>query len=230
MRTSRNSPDITRMALVAVLIFAIVACKTREVGQGLSQEGELVFSDDFDSATLSDKWSRGSGEGGAGQWSVQDGALHGRNLRNDPLWYAEPLPKKTRIEFDARAFSSEGDIKVEIFGDGERHASGYVLIFGGWNNSLDVIARLDEHGDDRKERPSKKVEPERTYRFAIERTDGELRWFVDGEPFMSYPDPQPLRGSDHAHFAFSNWNAPVAFDNFRVYRLPRAGARAPSDD
>ncbi|MGZ3458496.1 MAG: hypothetical protein ACXU86_08310, partial [Archangium sp.] len=34
----------------------------------------------------------------------------------------------------------------EIFGDGSDHASGYVLIHGGWNNSLSIIARLDEHG------------------------------------------------------------------------------------
>ena len=36
--------------------------------------------------------------------------------------------------------------KCEIFGDGSDHASGYILVHGGWNNSISVIARLDEHG------------------------------------------------------------------------------------
>ena len=50
------------------------------------------------------------------------------------------------VEFDVRSESPEGDIKVEMFGDGLNHSSGYVLIHGGWNNSISIISRLDEHG------------------------------------------------------------------------------------
>jgi hypothetical protein len=62
------------------------------------------------------------------------------------LWLKAKLPDNVVVEFDARSQSPEGDIKCEIFGDGTDHASGYVLIHGGWNNSLSIIARLDEHG------------------------------------------------------------------------------------
>jgi len=208
-------------AIVAALCLLISAgCKTREVGSGPSADGELVFSDEFERPEIGDSWERGAGEAGSGKWTLRDGWLHGRDIKNDPLWYVEPLPRKVRVEFDARAESAEGDLKVEIFGDGQNHASGYILIFGGWKNSLDTIARLDEHGDDRKTRTSRKVEPRRIYRFAIERRDDTLKWFVDGVQFMTYPDSVPLQGSKHAHFAFNDWTAPVAFDNFRVYRLP----------
>ncbi|MDX1748614.1 MAG: hypothetical protein R3324_22000, partial [Halobacteriales archaeon] len=186
-----------------------------------AEAGALVFSDAFERAEVGDAWQRGTGESGSGKWEIKDGWLHGRALKNDPLWLSRELPRRTRVEFDAKALSPVGDLKVEIFGDGENHASGYVLIFGGWKNSLDVIARLDEHGDDRRARTSRKVEPNRVYNMAVERSDGVVKWFVDGELFMKYPDSEPLVGPDHAYFAFSNWMAPVAFDNVKVYRLKR---------
>ena len=54
--------------------------------------------------------------------------------------------------------SPTGDIKLELFGDGESFdpdkgtyvSTGYVFIFGGWQNSLSVICRNNEHDDGRK--------------------------------------------------------------------------------
>jgi hypothetical protein len=81
-----------------------------------------------------------------GHWRVVDGQLLSPGVKNNPLWLQASLPRDVAIEFDVRSESPEGDIKVELFGDGTDHASGYVLIHGGWNNSLSIIARLDEHG------------------------------------------------------------------------------------
>ena len=69
------------------------------------------------------------------------------------------LPVNARVEFDAVAESPEGDIKAELWGDGQSGATGssysnatsYLTIFGGWRNTKHVLARLDEHGDDRLE-------------------------------------------------------------------------------
>lgn len=215
MTASRKLPEFALL----LAAFALVGCKTREIGDAPAEVGALVFSDSFERAELGNNWQRGTGESGAGKWKIKDGWVHGSALRNDPLWLAQELPAKVRVEFDAKALSPVGDLKVEVFGDGENHASGYVLIFGGWKNSLDVIARLDEHGDDRKARTSRGVEPRRVYRMAIERSESTLKWFVDDELFMTYDDAEPLVGPKHAYFAFSNWDAPVAFDNVKVYRL-----------
>jgi hypothetical protein len=81
-----------------------------------------------------------------GHWRVVDGQLLSPGVKNNPLWLQARLPRDVAVELDVRSESPEGDIKVEIFGDGTDHASGYVLIHGGWNNSLSIIARLDEHG------------------------------------------------------------------------------------
>ncbi len=203
--------------LVSSMLLGVVGCQTREIIKGDGKT--LIFEDDFERAELGPQWVRGEGEGGQGQWRIEHGALVGSNIKNDPLWWTGQLPDQARVEFDATALSDEGDLKFEIFGDGKVHASGYVVIFGGWKNALDVIARLDEHGQDRKAQPSRKATKGKTFRLAAERIDGTLKWFVDGELVMSYPDTKPLRGARHRGFAFNDWSAPVRFDNIKIYRL-----------
>lgn len=102
----------------------------------------VPFHDDFsDPATVSKHYfSTG------GHWRTVGGELLSPGVKNNPLWLKASLPQDAVVEFDVRSESPAGDIKVEIFGDGSDHASGYVLIHGGWNNSLSIIARRDEHG------------------------------------------------------------------------------------
>lgn len=87
-----------------------------------------------------DFWSTG------GMWRTVGGELLSPGVKNNPLWLKAKLPENVAVDFDVRSMSPEGDIKCEIFGDGSDHASGYVLIHGGWNNTISIIARLDEHG------------------------------------------------------------------------------------
>ena len=102
----------------------------------------LPYQDNFeDPATIANNYySTG------GHYRVVGGTVLSPGVKNNPLWLKAKLPQNVAVEFDARSQSVEGDIKVEIFGDGTDHASGYVLIHGGWNNSMSIIARLDEHG------------------------------------------------------------------------------------
>lgn len=103
---------------------------------------EIPYEDRFeDPGTVAQNyWSTG------GHWRTVNGELLSPGVKNNPLWLKARLPRDVVIEFDARSESPEGDIKVELFGDGRNHASGYVLIHGGWNNAISIIARLDEHG------------------------------------------------------------------------------------
>ncbi len=191
-----------------------------------------TFRDAFDRPALGPSWRALSG-----RWQLIDGELCGRAARNQGVWLRRRLPPNVRIAFDARADDEEGDLKVEVFGDGKSgasgttydDASGYVLIFGGWQNQKHVLARGDEHGDDRlvsliaadgDSLRTRAVQPHRAYRFRIEREGGDtLRWFVDDELIHELVDDDPLSGTDHDHFGFNNWNAPVCFDNLEVSPL-----------
>jgi hypothetical protein len=191
-----------------------------------------TFRDDFERGELGADWKATTGA-----WRLQDGALCGRGARNRPVWLTRRLPTNARIEFDATSNSPQGDLKVEVWGDGKSfststsydNATSYILVFGGWKNSAHVLARLDEHKSDRLEL---QVDPDsddprqhpvsegQTYHFKIERTDGEtVRWFIDDLELHAFSDPDPLEGPGHEHFGFNDWEVPVCFDNLVVVPL-----------
>ncbi|HVJ21108.1 MAG TPA: hypothetical protein VM686_37110 [Polyangiaceae bacterium] len=191
-----------------------------------------TFRDNFERGELGSDWKATSAV-----WRLENGALCGRGARNRPVWLTRRLPPNARIEFDATSNSPQGDLKVEVWGDGKSFATGtsydnatsYIVVFGGWKNTAHVLARLDEHKSDRLEL---KVDPDsddprqhpvsegQTYHFKIERSDGEtVRWFIDDLELHSFVDPEPLSGSGHEHFAFNDWDVPVCFDNLVVVPL-----------
>lgn len=170
-------------------------------------------------------------------WRVENGRLCGQGAHNHPVWLNKVLPVNARIEFDAVAFSDEGDLKCEVWGDGHSYATStsytnatsYLPILGGWKNTAHVLARLNEHGadrheikvdknsDDPRQRP---VQKGQVYHFKVERTDGRtIRWFVDGLEYLKWEDASPLAGQGHDHFGFNEWEAKVCFDNVKVTPL-----------
>lgn len=177
--------------------------------------GKLIFEDAFERATLGSDWTVNPAAKIVGGWLQIQG-----NKNEPPVWLlSTTLPEKVRVEFDARSLSDQGDIKFEAFGDGEKHASGYIMVYGAHSNKEDWFARLDEHGKDRLVRRSSKVIKDKIYHMALVRTDNRVRWFIDGRPFFSYDDKNPLQGPKHAYFAFNDWDVPLQFDNLKVYDL-----------
>ncbi len=170
-------------------------------------------------------------------WKIENGRLCGENAHNHGVWLNRTLPVNARIEFDAMAMTDEGDLKTEVWGDGRSYATStsytnatsYLAVLGGWKNSMHVLARLNEHGTDRKEiRVDKDSDDPRQravvrgqlYQFKIERTDGKtIRWSVNGVEYLSWNDPAPLAGQGHDHFGFNEWEAKVCFDNVKVTPL-----------
>lgn len=174
--------------------------------------GKLVFEDAFDRGEFGTNWQTKSDK-----WSIKNGAVVVRGARNEGLWLVPELPARARVEFEARSDSQDGDIKCEIFTTEREHQKGYVPILGGWNNSLSIIARLDEHGEDRLTTRDKRVEIGKNHRFVFVRTDKDLYWWLDGDLFLVYRDAAPVQGK---YFGFNNWDSSVTFDNLKVYELP----------
>jgi hypothetical protein len=173
-----------------------------------------------------------------GIWHVENGRLCGEHAKNHGIWLKRVLPPNARIEFDAVSQSPDGDLKAEYWGDGRSYATAlsytnatsYLSIFGGWHNTFHVLARINEHATDRKEIAidknsddirEKPVMAGQLYHFKVERADGKtVRWWIDNNEMLSYPDPAPLLGTGHDHFGFNDWDVKVCFDNVRVVPLP----------
>lgn len=190
------------------------------------------LSEDFEREALGPDWNPTSAA-----WKLEEGKLCARNARNHPIWYRPRLPRNARIAFDAISNSPDGDIKVEAWGDGTSAASGttyddatsYILVLGGWRNSLHVLARMNEHATSRRELrllpgsedpKNQPIVEGKSYHVEIERSDGHtVRLFVDDTEIHSLDDPMPLFGSGHEHFAFNDWAVPVCFDDLLITPL-----------
>ena len=212
-RIGRSGAWASLVLLVGILVAACTPQGDPGIGTG--------FADDFERAQLGKEYKKTGGD-----WRIEAGELHVQRAKNHPLWLLRTLPHDVRVEFDARSESPEGDIKVEVFGDGASYAkhesytaTSYVIIFGGWSNSRNVLARMDEHGSDRVVGAPRKVEPGQTYQFRIERIGGTLTVWVNESILLEMDDPEPLRGRGHDHFGFNNWQSDLWFDNLKVTPL-----------
>jgi hypothetical protein len=179
------------------------------------------FSDDFERSEVGANYLNTGAS-----YGIVSGKLHIQGATNHPLWLKKRLPHDAVIEVKVTSRSAEGDIKLEAWGDGESYATtdsylatSYVFVFGGWGNSISALCRLDEHGGDRKTRSDVKVEMNRTYQFKIQRKGKLVEWFVDGKPFLSFDDPNPLEGDKHSYFGFNNWRSDLSFDDLKISPL-----------
>ena len=43
---------------------------------------------------------------------------------------------------------------------------------------------------------------------------------LDGRPFLSWTDPQPLAGAGHEYLGVNDWESPVSFDNLAIRPSP----------
>ena len=158
-----------------------------------------------------------------GNWRIDNGELVIDHAYNHPLWLRKPIPADAVIELDCWSNDDVGDLKIEAWGDGKSFAkeasytaTSYVFIFGGWHNQLGVIARMNEHGQDRRARADLHVEKGRKYHWRIARLGGHIDWQIDGKTLSHIRRSEPARGQ----------RAPL----LRLQRLGgRAALRQPED-
>ena len=218
---------MSRLFVMTALLLA--GCSKPAGDQVLSSR----FSDDFERADLGAEWLNTGGP-----YRIEGGRLVFAKVHNHPLWLKRRLPDNVRIQLDCLSKSPEGDIKVELAGDGRTFqpdddvardliytASGYVFIFGGWRNSRSTIARQDEHEWQHRPgvplRTEPRVEPGRVYHFNIVKSGKHLSWSIDGQPFLEREDDSPLAGPGHDRFAFNGWETEISCDNLVIEPLER---------
>ena len=222
------APIVRRLAPLALLVAPALwpGCKCVEVSDVPAETSApaitTAFRDTFDRASLGSDWKDTSDDKA---YRIENGELVVKSSFNHPLWLARPIPRDAKIDFDCWSNDDAGDLKVEVWGDGKSFStdrvgaytsSAYNFIFGGWHNQLSTLARMHEHGDDRQSRADPRVEKGRHYHFTISRKGTRVEWRIDGQPFLSLDDSQPLEGPGHDHFAFTNWEAELHFDNLVI--------------
>lgn len=191
--------------------------------------GRKVFSDDFERDQLGDKWTSG-----IKKWRLKNGTVHNAGADNKGLWLLEKLPTgDVRIEFDvlSRKFVTRnregkektqfsGDLKCEAFAKEPEHQKGYVFIFGGWNNSINRIARLEEHGNGPGawvvDGPSHPVKADHNYRMKVVRMGDTVGYYADDKYLVHATDGSFINGR---YFGFNNWRSQLTFDNVAIYKL-----------
>ena len=219
-RIANVQHKLVAVSLSVAAALAALGCKARVPAIGSS------FADDFDRAEPGPDWLDTSN----GAYRIAGGKLNVTHAYNHPLWLRRKLPRDVVIEFDVMSKSPAGDIKVELYGDGESFdpdkdrydPTSYVIILGGWDNSNSIIGRLGEHDDAvkaakaRDPRQPPPIALGRNYHFTITRQGGLVDWKLDGAPFLTWTDPAPLSGPGHEFFALNDWEADVYFDNLRI--------------
>jgi hypothetical protein len=203
----------TPIFICCALTLAGAGCKKSAPAGG----AQLPFSDDFERKELGPNWFPSGGH-----WEIRDGQVYTSGANNAPLFLALDLPDDLVLEVDIKSDTPTVDAKIELMTDGRAHQSGYIFILGGWGNQISTIARLDEHGKDRVERRPTGATGQRWYRWRIEKKGGQIRWLLDGQPYISFQDPAPLHGPGHNRLAFSNWQNQLRYDNLKVWAYDQA--------
>ena len=208
---------IRRTLLAALLCLA--ACKVKDPPPITER-----WTDTFDRDEPGSNYYQ-TGDG----YHLSGGALNARGAYNKPLWLRKKLPRNVQIEVTAWSKSPDGDIKLELFGDGTSFdpdkggymATSYVLVQGGWRNTKSILARQNEHGQEMASRTGPRVVPGQKYRWRITRKNGVVTWYVDDmeTPYLRYEDPRPLDGPGHEYLGFNNWEADTWFDDLVVTPL-----------
>jgi hypothetical protein len=196
----------------ALILAAGVACKARDPATKT-----VPYTDNFDRAELGPDWFPSGGH-----WTIDQGSVLTTGANNAPLFLKVDLPADVVVEVDIKSETRTVDAKIELMTNGRAHQSGYVFILGGWSNKISAIARLDEHGSDRRDKSPTEVTGPKSYRWRIEKKGGDLRWFLDGKPYMTFSDKEPLDGPGHNRLAFSNWQNQLRYDNLKIWPYDQA--------
>ncbi|MDP7250001.1 MAG: hypothetical protein QGF00_10395 [Planctomycetota bacterium] len=147
------------------------------------------------------------------RWSFFSGKL----LEDDngvSIWSKRELPEDFSIEctIGQKMASERGsyvsyarDYNITLCADGEDLRSGYSFIFGGWMNKKTAIVRKSEVvAETNKPLINANQLHRKWYILRVTKRGSEFSYSVDGQPVLSFDDPQVLTGRRFAVWSHNN--------------------------
>ena len=172
---------------------------------------KVAWTDDFERAELGADWKILNGS-----WSVKEGQLV---TAGGAILSARKFPGMQRVEFQATVTPNPGMSDLSPFiqcGPGG-HSSGYLLQFGGNNNTQNSIQRK---GSVLAKNSDVLIEAGKVYNVVAEFDGSTVRLKVDGRTVIQHADPQPLVGPANEQFGLYVHAGTVKIDQIKVFTSP----------
>lgn len=153
-------------------------------------------------------------------YALAAGRLTATDAHGRPLWLRKRLPHDVRVELDAGTSDPAGELRVELFGDGEGDPEGPQPVASGYAFALTGSeARLDRPGA--LPTTATVARGAATTHWKLERSGRTVRWFVGDmqHAVLTYVDPRPLEDDTHAYFGFVDGTDATWFDNLVITPL-----------
>ncbi len=199
-----------RTFLSAVLFLVSVSASARaEDRLFMCEPGELLFSDDFDPATVSERWWY------KGEFALRDGALGRTEVNaeeNQRVFLKDPEFHNTIVEFDFKLEGDTTDLRL-VTGSGGHYNSIIQIRPGHFqvNTPVDRAAGLvPSHVGE----CAFKIEKGKWHTMTVEYFGEEIVAHLDGEHFIT--GSHPIIDHTRAYFAFQFDRPSAAIDNVRV--------------
>ncbi|NCC49668.1 MAG: hypothetical protein EOM20_00495 [Spartobacteria bacterium] len=184
------------------------------------QEGEiwqLIIDEDFSNPETLRRWDIIGGE-----YNLVDNELYMYGGEPQMLMFKADIAGDVRIEFDCHQegvyLNTIGCFLSAVPPDGGRPlpTGGYAFIYGGYDNSLNVLMRGDQKIWSRSASPLQRGE---MYHVVVERVGCRLRMEVNDEEIFSLVDADALSGADRTAVGVFGWLADTYYDRIKIYSL-----------
>lgn len=226
--------------LTMILLFNMITLSAQE-----NRQGKLIFSDNFEHM---DQWIPEVAEPQTSFVYIKDNRLHIDVSGGATVWFKHKIKGNYIIEYSQHVNMKEGrnlrlsdmnqfwnasdPMNRNLFtrsGAFREYDSLqlYYVGFGGNSNTTTRFRRYDGLGNRELifENNNRLLESNKIYRVRIEYKDGQSRFFINGEEYFSFKDPQPLK---EGHFAFRTVRAHQTISDFRVFKMKAGKMEQPA--
>lgn len=183
------------------------------------EPGELLFSDDFPTGAIDDRW-----EVTGGEWRAENGVLTGcyRGNGGGLIYSRTPFPGDIILEFTGRMVPPcDNDLNFTFRADGWDYARNDASIgyIGGLNGWWTRQAGLEKYPGCRLQALSGfKAESGHSYRIQTGIVKNTCFLAVDGELVVTLSDPNPIEDERCARVGLGTYCSRIEFSAFRIYR------------